>query len=155
MWPTEDLPSICPALAELLMTLTQCRIEIVKDQPVTNFKDVMIDQYLLWSERASLEDVKTEAPANLTHSFEDTLRVNVQSWTVCVTKRGSFGMIPVHAKADDVVVILCGGAAPFVIRNAGGGNWRIAGPSMFGEFITSETYKYFDGRFEKSEFSFV
>jgi hypothetical protein len=60
------------------MTLTQYRIEIVKDQPVTNFKDIMIDQYLLWSERASSEDVKTEAPANLTRSFEDTLRVNVQ-----------------------------------------------------------------------------
>jgi hypothetical protein len=55
-------------------------------------------------------------------------------------------MVPVYAKADDVVVILCGGAAPFVIRNAGGRNWRIVGPSMFGEFITSETYKDFDGR---------
>jgi hypothetical protein len=77
LWRKQDLPSICPALAELLMTLTQYRIEIVKDQPVTNFKDIMIDQYLLWSERASSEDVKTEAPANLTRSFEDTLRVNV------------------------------------------------------------------------------
>ena len=63
-----------------------------------------------------------EAPVNLTRSFEDMLRVNVQGWTTCVTKRGSFGMVPDYAKADDVVVILCGGAAPFVIRNADGRN---------------------------------
>ena len=42
-WQKEDLPSIRPTPAELLMALTQHHVEIVKDQPVTNFKDVMID----------------------------------------------------------------------------------------------------------------
>jgi hypothetical protein len=48
-------------------------------------------------------------------------------------------MVPAHAKVDDVVVILYGGAVPFVVRDADGRNWRIVGSSMFGEFIAGET----------------